>query len=197
MATKAALQCAAALAAALAYPLAAAAQNSAPAPAPQAGPPSGQGSVPAQDQPASAQERPAKAPTQADAPVKPKAQKPTAKADEEKDKERDKHVAVSPAPPADAASAQAECAWVGKRVVSLLVRDDVDTATDFTRFYDMFHCPETHIGATLACVVSDPGAAREGAALSEHVDLCWANPSTRLLPQKPPNPDKPAPAAGK
>ena len=94
-------------------------------------------------------------------------------------------------------AAQPECAWVGKRVVSLLVRDDVDTATDFTRFYDMFHCPQAHIAATLACVVSDPGAAREGAALTEHVELCWANPSTRILPQKPPNPDRPASTSGK
>jgi hypothetical protein len=192
MATKAALQCAAALAAALAYLPAAAAQNSAPAPAPapQAEPSPGQASAPAQD-------RPAKAPAQNDAPAKQKTAKPAAKPDEEKDKERDKPLAVSPVPTGAIAPVQAECSWVGKRVVSLLVRDDVDTATDFTRFYAMFHCPEAHIGATLACVVSDPGAAREGAALSEHVDLCWANPSTRLLPQKPPNPDKPAPAAGK
>jgi len=111
------------------------------------------------------------------------------------DPEAEKKSMPVPLPPAEATSAQTECAWVGKRVVSLLVRDDVDTATDFTRFYAMFRCPEAHIGEALACVVSDPAAAREGTALTEHVDLCWANPSTRLLPQKPPNPDKPAPTA--
>jgi hypothetical protein len=187
MATKAALYCAAALAAALTYPAAATAQNSAPAAAPQADPSPGQAS------PAPAQDRPAKAPAQPDAPAKAKPAKASDKADD--DKEKDKRAAALATSLADTTSAQAECAWVGKRVVSLLVRDDVDTATDFTRFYAMFHCPEAHIGATLACVVSDPGAAREGAALTEHVDLCWVNPSTRLLPQKPPNPDKPAPAA--
>ena len=179
MANNAALSCAAALAAALMYPIAAAAQNPVPQAEPSPAPSQGQ----AQD----------RAPQKPAAP----AAKPPSKAEDGKEAEKGKRAAILAPAPADPASAQAECAWVGKRVVSLLVRDDVDTATDFTRFYAMFHCPEAHIGATLACVVSDPGASREGAALSEHVDLCWANPSTRLLPQKPPNPDKPAPAASK
>lgn len=185
MAMKAALPCAA-VSAALMYAVAATAQDASPQPR-QAEP-----AAPAQ---VSAPDRAAAKPA-APAPTEgPKATKPSAKPDG--DKEADRRPAAAASVSAEIASAQAECAWVGKRVVSLLVRDDVDTATDFTRFYAMFHCPEAHIGATLACVVSDPGAAREGAALTEHVDLCWANPSTRLLPQKPPNPDKPAPAAGK
>lgn len=188
MAMKAALPCAAALAVALLCATAAAQTPAAPAQpaAPQAesGPSSAPSPAPAPspDKPAVAQSRP-------------KLIKPAAKPVE--DPEAEKKSMVVPLPPAEATSAQTECAWVGKRVVGLLVRDDVDTATDFTRFYAMFRCPEMHIGATLACVVSDPAAAREGTALTEHVDLCWANPSTRLLPQKPPNPDKPAPTAGK
>jgi hypothetical protein len=187
MAMKAALPCAAALVAALLAPTAVA-QTVPPAPAsPQAEAPGSPAPPPAPTPPANS-ERPAAAPTKKAA-IKP-AQKVV-------DKEAENKSMVLPLPPAEATSAQSECAWVGKRVVSLLVRDDVDTATDFTRFYAMFRCPEAHIGATLACVVSDPAAAREGTALTEHVDLCWANPSTRLLPQKPPNPDKPAPNAGR
>lgn len=168
MATKAALKCAA-VATALMCAIAAAAQT--PAPQPEPSDPAASGSQPA----------------------KPKPAKPASKPENGREKEP----AAASTAQEDPALAQAECAWVGKRVVSLLVRDDVDTASDFTRFYAMFRCPEAHIAATLACVVSDPGAAREGAALTEHVDLCWANPTTRLLPQKPPNPDRPAPAAGK
>ena len=180
---KAALPCAVAIAAALMSPVAAPAQ----APAPQA--------EPAPTAPAPAPAKPA-APTPplSDGGAAKSKFKPAAKAEEGKGAETEKRSAPASLEP-DAV--KSECAWVGKRVVSLLVRDDVDTATDFTRFYAMFHCPEAHIGSTLACVVSDPGAAREGAALTEHVDLCWANPSTRLLPQKPPNSDKPAPTAVK
>ena len=178
MAMKAALPCAA-LAAALTYAVAATAQTSAPPTPPQP-----------EQAPAARPEaaKPAAAPAPEAAKAKPA--RPAGRPEDERNV-----AAVAAVPPVDPATAQAECAWVGKRVVGLLVRDDVDTATDFTRFYAMFHCPDAHIGATLACVVSDPGASREGAALSEHVDLCWANPSTRLLPQKPPNPDKPAPTA--
>jgi hypothetical protein len=192
MAIKAALPCAAAFAAALMSPVAAPAQNSTPAP--QAEPSSGPSAqAPAQ---ASATARPT-APAPTDGAAARSKFKPAAKSEDGKESENERRAGASAMLALEPGATRSECAWVGKRVVSLLVRDDVDTATDFTRFYAMFHCPETHIGATLACVVSDPGAAREGAALTEHVDLCWANPSTRLLPQKPPNPDKPAPSAVK
>lgn len=185
MSMKAALPCAVALAAAL-LASSSAAQAPAAAPAPLATPQA----EPAQTPPA-VPASPAPAQTPAVAQPKPKPIRPAPKVVDKDDENRSM---VLPLPPAEATSAQSECAWVGKRVVSLLVRDDVDTATDFTRFYAMFRCPDSHIAATLACVVSDPAAAREGTALTEHVDLCWANPSTRLLPQKPPNPDKPAPS---
>ena len=47
-------------------------------------------------------------------------------------------------------AATPECAWSGRRIVSLLMRDDVDTADKFRRFYDQFACPTEHVGLALS-----------------------------------------------
>ena len=41
-----------------------------------------------------------------------------------------------------------ECVWLGRRVVSLLWRDDLDTAFRHLDLYDRFGCPSAHIQAT-------------------------------------------------
>jgi len=41
-----------------------------------------------------------------------------------------------------------ECVWLGRRVVSLLWRDDLDTAFRHLDLYDRFGCPSGHIQAT-------------------------------------------------
>ena len=46
-----------------------------------------------------------------------------------------------------------ECVWLGRRVVSLLWRDDLDTAFRHLDLYDRFGCPSSHIQATFRCVV--------------------------------------------
>jgi hypothetical protein len=91
----------------------------------------------------------------------------------------------------------AECAWIGKRIVSLLVRDDAMAAGDFLPFYLRFHCPEERIGKSFGCVV------RNGEATPERVELCWADPSI-IIPKPPKEPSaepssapaKPAAPAG-
>ena len=75
----------------------------------------------------------------------------------------------------------AECAWIGKRIVSLLVRDDAMAAGDFLPFYLRFHCPEERIGKSFGCVV------RNGEATPERVELCWADPSI-IIPKPPKEP---------
>ena len=56
-----------------------------------------------------------------------------------------------------------ECVWLGRRVVSLLWRDDLDTAFRHLDLYDRFGCPSAHIQATFRCLVRqgniDPKAA--------------------------------------
>jgi len=85
-----------------------------------------------------------------------------------------------------------ECVWLGRRVVSLLWRDDLDTAFRHLDLYDRFGCPSGHIQATFRCLVLhansiDPKAAD---SLNGRVHACWINPSLQAAA-----PASPAPAA--
>jgi hypothetical protein len=76
-----------------------------------------------------------------------------------------------------------ECVWLGRRVVSLLWRDDLDTAFRHLDLYDRFGCPGPHIQQAFRCVVRqgtiDPKAAD---ALNARVHACWLNPSMVVQP---------------
>ena len=75
-------------------------------------------------------------------------------------------------------AANPECMWLGRRVVSLLWRDDLDTAFRHLDLYDRFGCPAGHIQATFRCLVRqgniDPKATD---TLNGRVHTCWINPS--------------------
>ena len=75
-------------------------------------------------------------------------------------------------------AAYPECVWLGRRVVSLLWRDDLDTAFRHLDLYDRFGCPSCHIQVTFRCLVRqgtiDPKAPE---ALSGRVHACWINPA--------------------
>lgn len=77
-----------------------------------------------------------------------------------------------------------ECVWLGRRVVGLLWRDDLDTAFRHLDLYDRFGCPGQHIQATFRCVVRkgniDPKAPE---SLSARVHACWLEP---VAPTQPP-----------
>jgi len=107
----------------------------------------------------------------------PEAQKPTAaEVSKESQKKVDEiaeagRVLTGPA-------GQAECVWLGRRVVPLLWRDDIDTAFRHLDLYDRFGCPSAHIQATFRCLI------RQGAidpksqdTLNGRVHACWLNPS--------------------
>ena len=72
-----------------------------------------------------------------------------------------------------------ECVWLGRRVVGLLWRDDMDTAFRHLDLYDRFGCPGPHIQAAFRCVVRqgniDPKAPQ---SLNSRVHTCWLNPAT-------------------
>jgi hypothetical protein len=76
-----------------------------------------------------------------------------------------------------------ECVWLGRRVVNLLWRDDLDTAFRHLDLYDRFGCPGGHIQATFRCVVRqgpiDPKAQE---ILSGRVHSCWVNPAAPPAP---------------
>jgi len=70
-----------------------------------------------------------------------------------------------------------ECVWLGRRVVTLLWRDDLDTAFRHLDMYDRFGCPSAHIQATFRCVVRqgdiDP---KTPETLNGRVHDCWLDP---------------------
>ena len=87
-----------------------------------------------------------------------------------------------------------ECVWLGRRVVSLLWRDDLDTAFRHLDLYDRFGCPSGHIQATFRCLLLhsnniDPKAAD---SLNRQVQ-CLLDQSQPCRP--PPRPPRRAGAA--
>ncbi len=79
-----------------------------------------------------------------------------------------------PAPKALQPDIAGECAWTGKRVVSLLARDDVDTAKRFLEFYTVFNCRQAHLGPVLRCVILESSNAPPEEAEAARVDRCWS-----------------------
>jgi hypothetical protein len=86
-----------------------------------------------------------------------------------------------------------ECVWLGRRVVSLLWRDDLDTAFRHLDLYDRFGCPGGHIQMTFRCVVRngniDPKVPE---SLPNRVHACWIDPA--LQPPSAAAISQPAPA---
>jgi hypothetical protein len=74
-------------------------------------------------------------------------------------------------------AANPECMWLGRRAVSLLWRDDLDTAFRHLELYDRFGCPPDHMQMAFRCVVRqgniDP---KSPDTLSARVHACWINP---------------------
>jgi hypothetical protein len=75
-----------------------------------------------------------------------------------------------------------ECVWLGRRVVGLMWRDDLDTAFRHLDLYDRFGCPGGHVQAAFRCLTRfgafDPKAPD---SLTGRVHACWINP--QLQPQ--------------
>jgi len=82
------------------------------------------------------------------------------------------------------AAGNPECVWLGRRVVGLLWRDDLDTAFRHLDLYDRFGCPSAHVQAAFRCLILhgsniDPKAAD---SLNARVQACWINPSAPAIP---------------
>lgn len=70
-----------------------------------------------------------------------------------------------------------ECVWTGRRIASLLWRDDIDTARRYIDLYDRFNCSSEHLKLVFRCVIEqgpiDPKAADR---LESRVHDCWLAP---------------------
>ncbi|HTV36823.1 MAG TPA: beta-1-3, beta-1-6-glucan biosynthesis protein [Xanthobacteraceae bacterium] len=91
-----------------------------------------------------------------------------------------------------------ECVWLGRRVVSLLWRDDLDTAFRHLDLYDRFGCPAGHVQAAFRCLILhasniDPKAPD---SLNGRVEACWINPTQPAPPPPAASAATPAPSSG-
>ena len=97
-----------------------------------------------------------------------------------------------------------ECVWLGRRVVNLMWRDDLDTAFRHLDLYDRFGCPGGHVQATFRCLVLF-GATIDNKipdTLNTRIQACCINPSAQpqnsnFPPPAPPATPAPAPAPAK
>jgi hypothetical protein len=74
-----------------------------------------------------------------------------------------------------------ECVWLGRRVVSLMWRDDLDTAFRHLDLYDRFGCPGGHVQAAFRCLTRfgaqiDDKVPR---SLGDRIHACWINPAAQ------------------
>src|SRR4051812_21047778 len=74
-----------------------------------------------------------------------------------------------------------ECVWLGRRVVRLMWRDDLDTAFRHLDLYDRFGCPGGHVQAAFRCLTRfggqiDPKVAE---TLDSRIHVCWINPGAQ------------------
>ena len=74
-----------------------------------------------------------------------------------------------------------ECVWLGRRVVRLMWRDDLDTAFRHLDLYDRFGCPGGHVQATFRCLTRFGGQIDDKVprSLSDRIQACWINPGAQ------------------
>jgi len=83
-------------------------------------------------------------------------------------------------------AANPECVWLGRRVVGLLWRDDLDTAFRHLDLYDRFGCPAGHIQATFRCLVRQGNPdLKLPETLNGRVHACWINPEAEAATPPP------------
>jgi hypothetical protein len=76
-------------------------------------------------------------------------------------------------------AANPECMWLGQRVISLMRRDDLDTAFRHLDLYDRFGCPAGHIQTAFRCIVRQGNIDLKAPdSLGARIRACWINPNT-------------------
>ncbi len=136
---------------------------------------------------------------QSSAPQADQSQNKAATSDATKDGQRKTDEFVEAAQTINGPAGNPECVWLGRRVVSLMWRDDLDTAFRHLDLYDRFGCPGGHVQATFRCLVRFGGSIDPKVAetLNGRVHDCWINPNAQpqgvtvpVLPSAPPAPEK-------
>ena len=138
-----------------------------------------------------------------DQPGKPAATNPAQPADAAKDNQRKTDEFVEATQAINGPAGNPECVWLGRRVVVLMWRDDLDTAFRHLDLYDRFGCPGGHVQATFRCLVRFFGSIdpKVPDSLNGRVHACWINPGAQpqaavaATPATPPTTGTSAPAA--
>ena len=108
-------------------------------------------------------------------------QVPPIAADATKDSQRKTDEFVEAAQAINGPAGNPECVLLGRRVVNLMWRDDLDTAFRHLDLYDRFGCPGGHVQATFRCLVRFGGLIDNKVAetLNSRVQACWINPNAQ------------------
>jgi hypothetical protein len=91
-----------------------------------------------------------------------------------------------------------ECVWLGRRVVRLMWRDDLDTAFRHLDLYDRFGCPGGHVQATFRCLTRFGAQIDDKVqkSLDDRVHACWINPNAQPQAAAVPSPAPAGTTAG-
>jgi hypothetical protein len=100
-------------------------------------------------------------------------------ADAAKDNQRKTDEFVEAAQAINGPAGNPECVWLGRRVVILMSRDDLDTAFRHLDLYDRFGCPGGHIQAAFRCLVRFGPIDPKATDLPGRVHTCWINPAAQ------------------
>jgi hypothetical protein len=100
-------------------------------------------------------------------------------ADTAKDNQRKTDEFVEAAQAINGPAGNPECVWLGRRVVILMSRDDLDTAFRHLDLYDRFGCPGGHIQAAFRCLVRFGPIDSKATDLPGRVHTCWINPGAQ------------------
>lgn len=92
-----------------------------------------------------------------------------------------------------------ECVWLGRRVVLLMWRDDLDTAFRHLDLYDRFGCPGGHVQAAFRCLTRfgaliDDKVPKSG--VTDRIHACWINPGAQPQAATAATPATPAATSG-
>jgi hypothetical protein len=106
---------------------------------------------------------------------------PAAAADGTKDNQRKTDEFIEAQQAINGPAGNPECVWLGRRVVTLMWRDDLDTAFRHLDLYDRFGCPGGHVQASFRCLTRfgsqiDDKVPR---SLSDRIQACWINPGAQ------------------
>jgi hypothetical protein len=123
---------------------------------------------------------------------------PAAPADAAKESQRKTDEFVEAQQAINGPAGNPECVWLGRRVVVLMWRDDLDTAFRHLDLYDRFGCPGGHVQATFRCLVRffsaiDP---KVPDSLNGRVHACWINPNAQPQAAVAATPAAPPPTTG-